>query len=107
MFFRKLFTKDFHYYADKGEQYFGEERYVDRDKLALRALTCLRAYKKFNGLYDLSLLVATVDGSDIGAQGRFDVFGVSYENAQRMARHYLDAFGPTATGDSKKTAAMR
>ncbi len=29
MFFRKFFTKDFHYYAEKGEQFFGEERYAD------------------------------------------------------------------------------
>ena len=28
-----------------------------------------------------------------GVQGRFDVQGVSFANAQRLARHYLDAYG--------------
>lgn len=59
----------------------------------LRAVLCLRAYKKLAGLYDLSLLVATLDGSDSGVQGRFDAFGLSFDNAQRLAAHYLAGFG--------------
>ena len=39
------------------------ERSVDRDGLPLRAVVCLRAYKKLEGLHDLSVLVATLDGS--------------------------------------------
>lgn len=79
-----------------------DERFVDRDGLPLRALICLRGYKKFVALYDLTVLVATVDGQDVGAQGRLDAHGVSFENAQRLAQHYLNAFGPTP--ESKKTA---
>jgi hypothetical protein len=71
------------------------ERFVDRDGLALRAVMCLRAHKKLAGLYELSLLVATLDQSSAGVQGRFDAHGVSFENAQRLAAHYLDGFGWT------------
>jgi S1-C subfamily serine protease len=70
-----------------------EERTVDREGLPLRAVVCLTAYKKLPGLYNLSVLTATLDGNDIGAQGRLDVNGVSFENAQRLTQHYLNGFG--------------
>lgn len=68
------------------------EDYVDRDGLVLRAVTCLRAYRKLPDLYDVSVLVATLDAPQSGVQGRFDADGVSFANAQRLAKHYLDAF---------------
>ncbi len=68
------------------------EGYVDRDGLVLRAVSCVRAYKKLPQLYDLSVLVATLDQPSAGVQGRFDVQGVSYANAMKLARHYLEAY---------------
>jgi serine protease Do len=70
---------------------------VDRDGLPLRSVLCLRAYKKLPGLYTMSLLVATLDAPRQGAQGRFDADGVSWDNAMRLARHYLQGFGWTRT----------
>jgi S1-C subfamily serine protease len=72
------------------------ERSVDRAGLPLRAVVCLRAYKKLEGLHELSVLVATLDGRTVGVQGRFDAHGVSFESAQRLTRHYLDGFAWTA-----------
>src|SRR5207237_44822 len=69
------------------------EEFIDRNGLALRAVVCLRAYKKLPALYDVSVLVATLDQNDAGVQGRFDAQGVSFANAQLLARHYLDAYG--------------
>jgi serine protease Do len=68
------------------------EDYIDRDGLPLRAVVCMRAYKKLPQLYDVSVLVATLDQNEAGVQGRFDAQGVSFANAQRLAHHYLDAF---------------
>lgn len=68
------------------------ERTIARDGLPLRAVVCLQAYKKFEGLYKLGVLVATLDQADAGAQGRFDAAGVSYANAMKLTRHYLDGF---------------
>lgn len=62
----------------------------------LRAVICLRAYRKLPGLHDLSVLVTTVDGSIEGALGRFDAYGVSFANALRLSAHYLGGFGWTA-----------
>jgi S1-C subfamily serine protease len=68
------------------------ERTVDRGGLPLRAVVCLRAYKRLEGLHDLSVLVATLDGRTAGVQGRFDARGVSLASAQRLATHYIDGF---------------
>jgi serine protease Do len=68
------------------------ERYVDRDGLPLRAVLCLSAYKKLTGLFDVSVLVATVDAPQQGVQGRFDAQGVSFDNAMALASHYLAGF---------------
>ena len=69
------------------------EDFVDRDGLPLRAVICMRAYKKLPQLYDLSVLVATLDQSQAGVQGRLDAQGFSFENAQRLSRHYIEAYG--------------
>jgi serine protease Do len=68
------------------------EDYLDRAGLPLRAVVCLRAYKKLPGLYDLSVLVATLDQPQSGVQGRFDAQGLSFANAQKLAKHYLGAY---------------
>ncbi|PZP35859.1 MAG: serine protease [Roseateles depolymerans] len=71
---------------------FCREQFVDRDGLPLRAVVCLRAYRKLEGLHDLSVLVTTVDASTEGALGRFDAKGVSFDNALKLASHYLEGF---------------
>ena len=68
------------------------EDFVERGGLTVRAVTCLRAYRKLPSLYDVSVLVATLDQADAGVQGRFDAQGVSYPNALKLARHYLEAY---------------
>ena len=70
--------------------------------LALRAVMCLAAYKKLPGLYDLSVLTATLDGHTMGVQGRLDARGVGFDNAQRLVRHYLDGFGWTAPKNASR-----
>ena len=72
-----------------------QERFVDRDGLPLRAVVCISAYRKLRGLYDLSVLVATVDHATLGAQGRFDARGVDFDNAMKLADHYLAGYAWT------------
>jgi len=69
------------------------EDFVDRAGLPLRVVICMRAYKKLPQLYDLTVLVATLDQSQGGVQGRLDAQGFSFENAQRLSRHYIEAYG--------------
>jgi S1-C subfamily serine protease len=69
------------------------ERFVEEGSLPLRAVLCLTAYKRLTGLYDLSVLVATLDEGALGAQGRLDARGVSFDNAMKLAGHYLRGYG--------------
>ena len=72
--------------------------------LPLRAIVCLQAYKKLPQLFDLSVLTASLDSSRLGVQGRLDATALSFDNAQRLARHYLEGFGWTTTPPSPQTA---
>ena len=69
-----------------------KEDFVDRNGLVLRAVICMQAYRKLPQLYDLSVLVATLDQKHAGVQGRLDVQGVNFANAQKLAHHYIDAY---------------
>ena len=69
------------------------ERFVDLDGLPARAVVCMSAYRKLKGLYDLSVLVATVDAPQAGAQGRLDARGVDFDNALKLVDHYLRGYG--------------
>jgi S1-C subfamily serine protease len=69
------------------------ESFITHDHLPLRAVACLRAYKKLPQLYDVSVLVATQDQNQGGVQGRFDAQGVSFANAMKLTQHYLDGYG--------------
>ena len=68
------------------------EQYVQSRGMTLRAVLCLSAYRKLAGLHDLSLLVATVNLPTHGVQARLDATGVSFDNAMKLARLYLDSF---------------
>jgi hypothetical protein len=61
--------------------------------LPLRAVNCVRAYRKFAGLYNFTLLTATTDDGKASLQSRLDVAGVSYENGMRTTRAFLEALG--------------
>ena len=53
----------------------------------------MRAYRKFEGLYNFTLLTASTDDPRASLQSRLDVTGVSYENGLRTTRAFLSALG--------------
>ncbi len=69
------------------------EQFVATKSVPLRAVTCVRAYRKFAGLYNFTVLTATTDDARASLQSRIDVSGVSYENGMRTARAFLEALG--------------
>jgi serine protease Do len=69
------------------------EQFVRTRSLPLRAVTCVRAYRKFEGLYNFTLLTASTDHPQASLQSRVDVSGVSYENGMRTTRAFLAALG--------------
>lgn len=81
------------------------ERFIDRDGLVLRTVACLSALKRLEGLFNLSVLVTTVDHATQGVQGRLDALGVSFDNALRLTEHYLNGFNWRQGAATDKPAA--
>ena len=69
------------------------EKFVKTKTLPLRVVTCVRAYRKFAGLYNFTLLTASTDDGTANLQSRLDVSGVSYANGLRATRAFLEALG--------------
>jgi S1-C subfamily serine protease len=67
------------------------EMFVKNQTLPLRAVLCVRAYRKFAGLYDFALLTSSTDDGLMNLQSRLDARGVSYENGMRATRAFLEA----------------
>lgn len=67
------------------------EQFVRNASVPLRAVLCVRAYRKFAGLYDFALLTATTDEGLMSLQSRIDARGVSYDNGLRASRIFLGA----------------
>jgi serine protease Do len=57
----------------------------------LRAVMCVRALRKFDGLFDITLMAATVDDDQRGLQSRVDISGVSLDNGRRIVQAFVDA----------------
>lgn len=66
------------------------EQFLTNGKLPMRAVVCVRAYRKFAGLYDFSVLTDTADESLINLVSRLDVNGVSYDNGLRISRTFIE-----------------
>jgi serine protease Do len=69
------------------------EKFVKTRTLPLRAVMCVRAYRKFEGLYNFTLLTASTDDAYANLQSRLDLRGVSYENGLRTSQAFLNALG--------------
>jgi serine protease Do len=69
------------------------EAFVHTATLPVRAVICVRAYRKFAGLYNFTLLSASTDDANASLQSRLDLSGVSYENGLRTTRAFLSSLG--------------
>ena len=78
------------------------EMFVHTATLPVRAVTCVRAYRKFAGLYNFTLLAASTDDPNANLLSRLDLAGVSYENGMRATRAFLSALGRSQTRSHKR-----
>ena len=58
---------------------------------ALRATWCMRAYREFEGLYNVRLLALTQDRDREALLAQLTMQGVSYANAVAFGRRFLEA----------------
>jgi S1-C subfamily serine protease len=78
-----------------------KEGFTDRNGLTLRTVACISALKRFEGLFNLSVLSTTVDHPTQGVQGRLDAMAVDFDNALRLTAHYLQGFGWNGKADPR------
>lgn len=65
-------------------------RNVANDALRMRAVLCLRRYRKLGALYDGMLRVATLGRGNAGLVSTLVMTGVTAESADRLTRRYLE-----------------
>lgn len=64
---------------------------VDLNGMPAKAALCLRAYRKYAGLYDIDLRVVSLRESKQALVTKLNLDGVAYEDGMRMVRHYMEA----------------
>jgi serine protease Do len=64
--------------------------YVKGTTHVYRAQICLRAFKRFEGLYDMTVSAVQVDDSRERLTSSLTLNGFSFENAQRISRQFLE-----------------
>lgn len=71
------------------------EDFIEADPLGthppLRAVWCSRAYREFDGLYDVSLQLMTEDRSTETLVAHLFLQGVSYDNAESLGKLFIGA----------------
>jgi hypothetical protein len=58
---------------------------------ALRATWCMRAYREFEGLYNVTLIALTQDRDKEALLAQLTMQGVSHANAVALGRRFLEA----------------
>ncbi len=66
--------------------------FVDLQGTPYKAVACLRAYRKWKGLYDLKLSLATLPAGDDGIVSKLSARGVTVASARSLAQRYLEVF---------------
>jgi hypothetical protein len=65
-------------------------RNVRNVDIPMRAVLCLRRYRKLGELYDAVLKVAVLGRRDAGVVSTLTMSGVSFENVERVSKRYLE-----------------
>ena len=68
-----------------------ETGFVKNNRVHSKVVFCLRAYKKFDGLFDAFMKASALTRTDESLQSTLTLAGVSYENAIRLSRAFLDS----------------
>lgn len=66
-----------------------------RSKTVARVSTCVRAHREFEGLFDMSLNLTTVDRDVEGLTSTLELRGISFDNGMRLQQAFVEASGWT------------
>ena len=68
-----------------------ETGFVKHNQVHSKVVFCLRGYKKFDGLFDAFMKASALTRADEALQSTLTLAGVSYENAIRLSRAFLNS----------------
>ncbi|MCB6183798.1 serine protease [Leeia sp. TBRC 13508] len=66
--------------------------FVNPNGLKMKLAFCVRPYKRLPGLYDMIVKLATLNQNHAGLISSYQVSGVSFMNARKLAYQYVGAF---------------
>ena len=69
---------------------FRSDDYVSGTAHVYRVAICLKAFRKFEGLYDFSVSATQVDDARERLTSTLSLNGVSFDNGQRLSRMFLE-----------------
>lgn len=73
-----------------------QESFVQQGTLPLRVIICARAYRKLEGLYDISTTVVTLDSDDHGLESALHLHGVDHARGLQESRRFVQAIARQA-----------
>ena len=94
--FFSLYTAEFRQHRTEFEvpddvtDYQCQNNNVRHHGMVMRTQFCVRRYTKYDGLYDAELKAAVLGARDAGVITSLSLSGVSFENAQRLTKKYLE-----------------
>ncbi len=72
------------------------EDYIATPTAKFRAVVCARAYRKFEGLYDINTLVVSLDNNHDGLESTLTLNGVDYTRGLQESRRFIEAISRSA-----------
>lgn len=68
-----------------------QNKVTNKNQVNSKTILCLRAYKEFEGLYDVLFIGATLDHDQQGLISHFTLAGVAKESALSFTKQFMDA----------------
>ena len=67
------------------------DKVININQVSTKTILCLRAYKEFDGLYDVLFIGATLDHQQQGLISHFTLAGVAKDSALSFTKQFMDA----------------
>lgn len=67
-----------------------QDDYLQAVKHVYRVVSCIKAYKKFEGIYDFNIIATQMDDDSERMSSSMNLNGFSFENGQRLSTMFLE-----------------
>jgi serine protease Do len=67
-----------------------EDRVIGLRGFDASVLVCARRYRRFDGLYDFTVRVSSLNGAQRGFASHLDMYGVEFDAGTKFIRRYVE-----------------